>query len=160
MAAVRSPRCRRDTGPQHVRCPGAARADTAQRVELLAVAPHAFDDLDLGTGAMFASFVSLAAVGTSARREADQLRAGLESSRQIGVAMGILMARNLLTQDQAFERLRASSQHLNVKLRDIAAGVAETASYPISEGASPPAAVGGRCATSRGSLRSLMLSSP
>lgn len=95
-----------------------------------AVAPHAFDDLDLGTGAMFASFVSLAAVGTSARREADQLRAGLESSRQIGVAMGILMARNLLTQDQAFERLRASSQHLNVKLRDIAAGVAETGELP------------------------------
>ena len=94
------------------------------------VAPNVFDDLDRGTGAMFASYVSLVFIGASARREADLLRAGLESNRQIGVAMGILMARDLYTQDQAFGHLRSSSQQLNVKLRDIAAEVARTGQLP------------------------------
>jgi hypothetical protein len=61
---------------------------------------------------------------------------GLVSNRQFGVAIGILMARNLYTQDQAFGHLRASSQHLNVKRRDIAAVSPQPASYPgrCSEG--------------------------
>ncbi len=79
---------------------------------------------------MFAAYVSLVFMGASARREAELLRAGLESNRQIGVAMGILMARNLYTQEQAFGHLRSSSQQLNVKLRDIAAEVARTGQLP------------------------------
>jgi signal transduction histidine kinase/DNA-binding response OmpR family regulator len=48
------------------------------------------------------------------------LRRALASNRQIGVALGVLMAREMLTEAQAFERLRAVSQHENRKLRDVA----------------------------------------
>ena len=105
-------------------------ADRRSALNFYGVAPNVFDDVDRGTGAMFASFVSLAFAGAAARREAELLRAGLESNRQIGVAIGILMARKLYTQDQAFGHLRASSQQLNVKLRDIAAEVARTGQLP------------------------------
>ena len=51
---------------------------------------------------------------------AEHLQRALVSSRQIGMAMGILMERHRLTQEQAFERLRDLSQRRNVKLRDVA----------------------------------------
>jgi AmiR/NasT family two-component response regulator len=50
----------------------------------------------------------------------EHLERALVSSRQIGMAMGILMERHRLTQEQAFERLRDLSQRSNVKLRDVA----------------------------------------
>src|SRR4051794_18091574 len=65
---------------------------------------------------------------------ASQDRAGLEdalASRDvIGQAKGVLMAREHLTDEAAFERLRAASQRLNRKLRDVAADVAETGEMP------------------------------
>jgi AmiR/NasT family two-component response regulator len=50
----------------------------------------------------------------------------LASSRQIGMAMGILMERHRLTQGQAFERLRDLSQRGNVKLRHVAEQIIDT----------------------------------
>jgi hypothetical protein len=43
-----------------------------------------------------------------------------------GMAIGILMARRRLTEEQAFDCLRIESQHRNVKLRDIAESVIYT----------------------------------
>jgi AmiR/NasT family two-component response regulator len=51
---------------------------------------------------------------------AEHLQRALVSNRQIGMAMGILMERHRLTQEQAFERLRDLSMRGNVKLRDVA----------------------------------------
>jgi AmiR/NasT family two-component response regulator len=51
---------------------------------------------------------------------AEHLQRALVSNRQIGMAMGILMERYKLTQEQAFDRLRDLSQRSNVKLRDVA----------------------------------------
>jgi AmiR/NasT family two-component response regulator len=48
------------------------------------------------------------------------LEIALVSARRIGMAIGILMARHGLTDDQAFERLRQVSQQHHHKLRDIA----------------------------------------
>jgi chromosome segregation ATPase len=48
------------------------------------------------------------------------LQEALHTNRRIGVAMGILMARLHLTQDQAWEFLRQQSQRRNRKLRDLA----------------------------------------
>jgi len=48
------------------------------------------------------------------------LEAALRSSRDIGMAMGILMQRYQLTAEQAFARLTALSQHRNIKLRSLA----------------------------------------
>jgi AmiR/NasT family two-component response regulator len=46
------------------------------------------------------------------------------------MAMGILMASGRSTQEQAFAALRRASQHLNRKLRDVAADVVETGQLP------------------------------
>jgi hypothetical protein len=45
--------------------------------------------------------------------------------------MGILMAREMCTESQAFNRLRTASQQLNRKLRDIADDVKRTGQLPV-----------------------------
>lgn len=60
----------------------------------------------------------------------EQLRIALESRDVIGQAKGILMAKERLTADEAFERLRECSQRLNVKLRNVAEQVAFTGELP------------------------------
>jgi GAF domain-containing protein len=55
-----------------------------------------------------------------------QLEDALESRDLIGQAKGIIMARERVTADEAFDLLRRASQHRNVKLRDIAGEVAMT----------------------------------
>jgi hypothetical protein len=92
--------------------------------------PDALSDDDMAAGAVFAAFISLALNAQQARAEADHLRIALQTNRQIGIATGILMARGLLTSDQAFDRLRQASQNLNRKLRDIARHVVETGDLP------------------------------
>jgi AmiR/NasT family two-component response regulator len=67
-------------------------------------------------------------------QEIDNLHTALQASRRIGVAIGVLMARHLVTYEQAFGMLAAASQHLNRKLRDIAAEVAETGELPEEDG--------------------------
>ena len=59
------------------------------------------------------------------------LEEALVSRDVIGQAKGILMERRHLTPDQAFELLRAVSQHSNRKVRDIAAELAETGLWPL-----------------------------
>jgi hypothetical protein len=61
---------------------------------------------------------------------ATNLATALETSRQIGAAMGVLMATRKITDRQAFELLRATSQQLHRKLRDIAVEVTETGVLP------------------------------
>jgi len=95
-----------------------------------ATRPHAFDRLALGIGAIFASYASLTLLNDLHRDKIMNLERALESSREIGTAIGILMARELCTADQAFDVLRTASQHTHRKLRDIAAQVKETGMLP------------------------------
>lgn len=90
----------------------------------------AFDELDMGTGAIFGPFVAMALQSQLREQESSHLRTALQGSREIGIAVGILMARKLLTSEEAFEQLRQSSQNLNRKLRDIAAEVEWTGELP------------------------------
>lgn len=92
--------------------------------------PNVLSDEDIAAGAAFAAVTSLALDAQRARAEGEHLRIALQASRRIGTATGILMARDLLTADQAFEQLREASQHLNLKLRDIARYVVETGELP------------------------------
>jgi len=92
--------------------------------------PGAFADLSISTGAIFASYTSLSLINDLHRDKAANLEYALEHSRAIGTAIGILMARELCTQDEAFERLRVASQHTHRKLRDIAEDVTQTGSLP------------------------------
>jgi GAF domain-containing protein len=54
---------------------------------------------------------------------AESLLSGLDTRATIGQAVGLLMAQERVTAEQAFDLLRIASQRRNVKLRDVAAGV-------------------------------------
>ena len=59
------------------------------------------------------------------------LRRAQASNRRIGMAIGILMARHGLTEQGAFELLRAASNHFNVKLREVAEEVIYTGTLGV-----------------------------
>jgi hypothetical protein len=99
-------------------------------LNLYATRPAAFTDQSVATGAMFAAYSSMALLAAARQDKANHLLRALESNREIGVAMGILMAGGKLTSQQAFDQLRTASQNLNRKLRDIAADVARTGTMP------------------------------
>ncbi|MFI9770385.1 GAF and ANTAR domain-containing protein [Streptomyces sp. NPDC052415] len=63
---------------------------------------------------------SHAAVALADARTIDQLEHGMETRHAIGEAMGILMERHRLSEDDAFKVLQRISQHHNIKLRDVA----------------------------------------
>jgi hypothetical protein len=92
--------------------------------------PDAMGELAVGVGAVFASYASLTMLNDIHEDKTMHLSRALESNREIGVAIGILMGRELCTQEQAFNQLRSASQHLNRKLRDIADLVKQTGALP------------------------------
>lgn len=69
------------------------------------------------------------------REQVAHLETALSSSRRIGVALGIVMERHRVTEDQAFGLLVRLSQDGNVKVRDIAARIAETGQVPTDRDA-------------------------
>ncbi len=106
-------------------------ADTMGALNLYSKERNAFDAEDRAVGSIFAAHASVA---LSAARQKDQLEQAIETRDLIGQAKGILMARQDVTAEQAFDMLRRGSQRLNIKLRDLARQVA-TGGSP--EGGSP-----------------------
>lgn len=84
-------------------------------------APGAFTQEAADMGALLVSFASVAITAAGQREEAASLREGMMSNREIGKALGMLMATHDLTDEEAFQRLCASSNQLNTRLSDIAA---------------------------------------
>jgi hypothetical protein len=86
-----------------------------------------------------------------AQQTVAQLSLALESNRDIGAAVGILMALRRVTRQQAFDLLRSSSQALNIKLRSLAHYVIDTGTLPAEGAAAPeesnssPHRMGGSC---------------
>ncbi|WP_392544019.1 ANTAR domain-containing protein [Oryzobacter telluris] len=68
----------------------------------------------------------------TATADADHLSRALETNREIGVGLGVLMASHSLTREQAFQVLRTASQNTNRKLRDIATEVGDTGLPPAA----------------------------
>lgn len=66
------------------------------------------------------------------------LQRALQSNRDIGVAVGVLMARRNIRRDDAYDLLRSASQHTQRKLAEIAADVAETGVLDAIETAGAP----------------------
>lgn len=64
---------------------------------------------------------------------ASNLQKALQSNRTIGTALGIVMASQAITAEQAFDELRRASQQSNRKLRDIADEVVYTGAPPVSD---------------------------
>lgn len=82
----------------------------------------AFNDQSEHDGELFATHAAIALVG--AQTEA-RLTAALENRDIIGMAKGILMQRYGVNSGQAFRMLVDSSQHTNMKLRQVAAWLVE-----------------------------------
>jgi hypothetical protein len=93
--------------------------------------PAAFDDRAMGTGLVLATHGSLLVTAQLARDKAANLLRAMESNREIGVAMGILMHRHRLDREQAFAVLRVASQDSNRKLAQVASEVADTGMLEI-----------------------------
>jgi hypothetical protein len=81
-------------------------------------------------GIVLASFITVALVAATERRSASSLRAGLQSNREIGKAVGLMMAFHKISDEEAFAMLRAASQDLNVKLSEVARQVVEHHNRP------------------------------
>lgn len=108
--------------------------DTMGALNLYSKRPGAFDDDDRTVGSVFAAH---AAVALSTAQHAQQMEEALQSRDTIGQAKGILMARQGVTADQAFDMLRRGSQRLNIKLRELAQRVAEGTATSDEVGKAP-----------------------
>ncbi|MEO7261434.1 MAG: ANTAR domain-containing protein [Jatrophihabitantaceae bacterium] len=73
------------------------------------------------------------------RDKAVNLQLALESSREIGQAIGILMATYKVTSQQGFDLLRTASQHTHRKLREVATDVCDTGMLVLPAPRSSPA---------------------
>ena len=94
------------------------------------VHPFAFSDTAQEIGLILAAHASVAARAVDERSALQtlgrDLHQALSSRDVIGQAKGILMERLKVTPEDAFDLLRRSSQQLNIKLREVAQGLAET----------------------------------
>ncbi|MBC9824139.1 GAF and ANTAR domain-containing protein [Terrabacter sp. MAHUQ-38] len=86
----------------------------------------AFDDRDVAEGLLLTTHAAQAVTAVHLREQAKHLERALESNRDIGAAIGVLMAQHKLTRDQAFDLLRIASQNTNRKLHDVALDVVDT----------------------------------
>jgi transcriptional regulator with GAF, ATPase, and Fis domain len=104
--------------------------DTMGALNLYSTVRNAFDDSDVALASVFAVHASVAM--STARRE-EGLERKAASRDVIGQAKGILMARSGVSDDEAFAMLKAASQRMNVKLRDVAREVTEQTPMPSGE---------------------------
>jgi transcriptional regulator with GAF, ATPase, and Fis domain len=89
-------------------------------LNIFADVPGCLTQRSADQGAVLAAFASVALTALRAREEAETLRLGLQSNREIGKAVGLLMAAHRVDADAAFELLRRTSQDLNMKLAHVA----------------------------------------
>ncbi len=83
----------------------------------------ALTDHSLEQAIMLTAFASVAMAALDRGEEATTLRRGLESNREIGKAIGLLMAMHHIDDDQAFQMLSKVSQEMNIKLAQVATQV-------------------------------------
>ena len=99
-----------------------AREDTMGALNLYSREGDAFDDHDIAVGSLFAAHAAVAL--STAQREA-HLEAKAEGRDVIGMAKGIIIAQQKVSDDEAFDILRRASQRMNLKLRELAARLVE-----------------------------------
>jgi len=85
----------------------------------------AFGGRSQAFGAVLAAHGAIAISAADEHDHAEQLERALESSREIGVAIGIVMAQSGTDRAGAFRMLSQASQRTNVRLREIAAHIVE-----------------------------------
>jgi hypothetical protein len=110
-------------------------------LNLYAQYPRAFGVLDRTRALILASLAGLVLAAARSHedeeRRAQNLHAALVTREVIGQAQGILIERERITADQAFDLLRRASQNLNRKLREVAQDLVDTGEWP-QPGLPPP----------------------
>ena len=89
-------------------------------LNLYATTPHEFDQESIETAEVFASHASVAMGFVHTLKNLGQ---AIGSRQTIGQAVGIVMERYQIDEGRAFDFLVRTSQHSNVKLRDVAADI-------------------------------------
>ncbi len=89
-------------------------------LNLFSDTPGSLTELSVNEGAVVGSFVSMALLAANRRHAASSLRRGLESNREIGKAVGLMMAFHKIDDQSALEVLRKASQDMNLKLAEVA----------------------------------------
>jgi transcriptional regulator with GAF, ATPase, and Fis domain len=107
-----------------------AEQDTYGALNLYSGELDAFTDDSHAIASVLAAHGAVAFAGAKEHEKTEHLERAVESRDVIGQAKGILMHKRGITADQAFDMLRTASQHLNRRLHDVAAEVAETGSDP------------------------------
>ncbi len=80
----------------------------------------ALDNHSLEQASVLSAFASVALAALERGEEATTLRRGLESNREIGKAVGLLMAMHKIDDEKAFEMLAKVSQEMNIKVAEVA----------------------------------------
>lgn len=106
--------------------------ETAGALNLYGGRPHAFDTHSRAIGAVLAAHAAIAMLSAGLSEDTDNLKTALDTNREIGIAIGILMHAENLSREQALDFLVDSSQRLNRKLRDVAAAIVEWKGVPGS----------------------------
>ena len=105
--------------------------DRVTGLNLYSSAPAAFDATAQSIGTVLATHGARALATAAARENAAHLLQALDTNREIGTAMGILMATHKVTRTNAFTLLRIASQNSNRKLLDVAATVVDTGTLDL-----------------------------
>jgi transcriptional regulator with GAF, ATPase, and Fis domain len=92
-------------------------------LNLFSDTPDVFDNTSVERANVLAAFATVATNAAARGEDVAALRRGLITNRTIGKAIGMLMVRNDVSDDDAFDMLRRTSQDTNVKVVDIAAKV-------------------------------------
>ncbi|HET7357107.1 MAG TPA: GAF and ANTAR domain-containing protein [Nocardioidaceae bacterium] len=89
-------------------------------LNLFSDTPNGFTEQSVNQGAVVTSFISVALLAAHQKQAAASLRNGLESNREIGKAVGLMMAFHKVDDEAAFGMLRKASQDMNIKLAEVA----------------------------------------
>ncbi len=108
------------------------RARSSCGLNVYSTQAHGFPEADVELGHLLATHAGVAIAAVGSRRRAAHLERALDTNRDIGVAIGILMASYKVTRDQAFDLLRVFSQREHRKLHSVALEVVETGGPPMS----------------------------
>jgi hypothetical protein len=104
-------------------------------LSLYASYPLAFGVLDRAKGVILAAMAGLALTAAEAHEDEvrDTVQAAMATRNMIGQAQGILMEREGITANQAFDILRRASEFLSTRIRDVAQALIDTGESPQTQ---------------------------
>jgi hypothetical protein len=107
--------------------------DTIYGLNIYGRQPEAFDRRAVLCGLLVGTYASSVVLSSGSRETILNLEKALQSNRQIGMAVGVIMATYRLTPERSFELLRLASMNHNRKLRDIADSVVLTGTLDLND---------------------------